>query len=76
MNQVNMIIIQWNNALWKYFSHHIRASHHCVSTCAILLEPRDVTVATACPLSSNKYKPMTQSHSAQNTSFQESIFGH
>jgi len=38
MNQVNMIIIQWNNALWKYFSHHIHASHRCVSTYAILLE--------------------------------------
>jgi len=76
MNQVNMIISQWNNALWKHFSYHIHASHHCMSTCAVLLEPRDVTVATACALSSKKYKPVTQSHSGQDTAFQESIFGH
>jgi len=76
MNQVNMIIIQWNNSLWKNFSPHIHASHHCVSSCAILLEPQDVTVATACAFSSKKYELVTQSHSCQNTAFQESIFGH
>jgi hypothetical protein len=76
MNQVNVIIIQWINALWKHFSHHIHASHHCVSIYAVLLEPRDVTVATACTLSSKKYEPVTQSHFDQNTAFQESIFGH
>lgn len=33
MNQVNMIVIQWNNALWKHCSHHIHGCHNCVSTC-------------------------------------------